>query len=44
MPIIPHFDYLKIIYGRASTTNLHGIDIIYKKVDKIAQNTRCKTN
>ena len=34
--ILPHFDYLDTIYGRASKTKLHEIDILYKKVAKIA--------
>ena len=33
---LPHFDYLDTIYGRASKTKLHGLDILYKKVAKIA--------
>ena len=34
--ILPHFDYLDTIYGRASKTKLSGLDILYKKVAKIA--------
>ena len=34
--ILPHFDYLDTIYGRASKTKLHELDIMYKKVAKIA--------
>ena len=34
--ILPHFDYLDTIYGRASRTKLHELDILYKKVAKIA--------
>ena len=34
--ILPHFDYLDTIYGRASKTKLHELDILYKKVAKIA--------
>ena len=33
---LPHFDYLDTIYGRASKSKLHGLDILYKKVAKIA--------
>ena len=34
--ILPHFDYLDTIYGRASKSKLHELDIVYKKVAKIA--------
>ena len=34
--ILPHFDYLDTIYGRATKTKLHELDILYKKVAKIA--------
>ena len=34
--VLPHFDYLDTIYGRASKTKLHELDILYKKVAKIA--------
>ena len=34
--ILPYFDYLHIIYGRASKSKLLELDIIYKKVAKIA--------
>ena len=34
--ILPHFDYLDTIYGRASRSKLHELDILYKKVAKIA--------
>ena len=34
--ILPHFDYLDTIYGRAPKTKLRELDIIYKKVEKIA--------
>ena len=34
--ILPHFDYLDTIYGRASKTKLHELDVLYKKVAKIA--------
>ena len=34
--ILPHFDYLDTIYGRASKTKLNEHDILYKKVAKIA--------
>ena len=34
--ILPHFDYLDTIYCRASKTKLQELDIIYKKVAKIA--------
>ena len=34
--ILPHFDYLDTIYGRASKTKLNEPDILYKKVAKIA--------
>ena len=33
---LPHFDYLDTIYGRAPKTKLHELDILYKKVAKIA--------
>ena len=33
---LPHFDYLDTIYGRASKTKLHGLDVLYKKIAKIA--------
>ena len=34
--ILPHFDYLDTIYGRANKSKLHELDILYKKVAKIA--------
>ena len=34
--MLPHFDYLDTIYGRASKSKLHELDILYKKVGKIA--------
>ena len=34
--ILPHFDYLDTIYGRAPKTKLKELDILYKKVAKIA--------
>ena len=34
--ILPHFDYLDTIYGRASKTKLHELDVLYKKEAKIA--------
>ena len=34
--MLPHFDYLDTIYGRASRSKLHELDILYKKVAKIA--------
>ena len=34
--ILPHFDYLDTIYGRAPKTKLHELDILDKKVAKIA--------
>ena len=34
--ILPHFDYLDTIYGRASNTKLNELDILYKKVAKIS--------
>ena len=34
--ILPHFDYLDTIYGRASKSKLHELDVLYKKVAKIA--------
>ena len=34
--ILPHFDYLYTIYGRASKTKLKELDVLYKKVAKIA--------
>ena len=34
--ILPHFDYLDTIYSRASKTKLHELDVLYKKVAKIA--------
>ena len=34
--VLPHFDYLDTIYGRASKTKLRELDILYKKVAKIA--------
>ena len=33
--VLPHFDYLDTIYGRASKTKLRELDILYKKVAKI---------
>ena len=35
--ILPHFDYLDTIYGRASKRKLYELDILYKKVAKIAR-------
>ena len=34
--ILPHFDYLDTIYGRASKTKLNELDILFQKVAKIA--------
>ena len=34
--VLPHFDYLDTIYGRASKTKLRELDILYKKVAKTA--------
>ena len=34
--ILPHFDYLDTIYSRASKTKLNELDILYKRVAKIA--------
>ena len=34
--VLLHFDYRDTIYGRASKTKLHGLDVLYKKVAKIA--------
>ena len=34
--ILPHFDYLDTIYGPAPKTKLHELDILCKKVAKIA--------
>ena len=34
--ILPHFDYLDTIYSKANKTKLHELDILYKKVAKIA--------
>ena len=34
--ILPHFDYLDTIYGRATKTKLNELDVLYKKVAKIA--------
>ena len=34
--ILPQLDYLDTIYGRASRSKLHELDILYKKVAKIA--------
>ena len=34
--MLPQFDYLDTIYNRASTTKLKELDILYKKVAKIA--------
>ena len=34
--ILPHFDYLDTVYGRASKTKLNELEILYKKVAKIA--------
>ena len=36
--MIPQFDYLDIIYNRANKCKLKELDIIYKKVAKIALN------
>ena len=33
--VLPHFDYLDTIYGRASKSKLHELEILYKKVEKI---------
>ena len=34
--MLPHFDYLDTIYGRASRSKLHELDVLFKKVAKIA--------
>ena len=34
--VLPYFDYLDTMYGRASKSKLHELDIIYKMVAKIA--------
>ena len=34
--ISPHFDYLDTVYSKANKTKLHELDILYKKVAKIA--------
>ena len=34
--MLPQFDYLDIIWSKAGKTKLHGLDILYKKVAKIA--------
>ena len=34
--ILPHFDYLDTVYNKATKTKLHELDILYKKVAKIA--------
>ena len=34
--VLPHFDYIDIIYGSASRSKLHELDILYKRVSKIA--------
>ena len=34
--VLPHFDYLDTMYGRVSKSKLHELDILYKKVAKIA--------
>ncbi len=34
--MLPHFDYLDIIWSKANITKLNELDIIYKKVAKIA--------
>ena len=34
--MLPQFDYLDTIYGKASATKLNELDILYKKVAKIA--------
>ena len=34
--ILPHFDYLDTVYSKANKTKLHELDILYKKVAKIA--------
>ena len=34
--ILPHFDYLDTIYGQAPEIKLYELDILYKKIAKIA--------
>ena len=34
--MLPQFDYLDIIYNKAGKTKLNELDILYKKVAKIA--------
>ena len=34
--MLPYFDYLDIIWGKTTITNLNGLDILYKKIAKIA--------
>ena len=34
--MLPQFDYLDIIYGRAGKTKLFELDLLYRKVAKIA--------
>ena len=36
--MLPQFDYLDIIYGRAGKTKLFELDLLYRKVAKIALN------
>ena len=41
--ILPHVDYLDTIYGRASKSKLHELDIVY--IQESCQNcTRCPKN
>ena len=38
--MLPHFDYLDIIWSKTSITKLKELDIIYKKIAKIALNVK----
>ena len=40
--MLPHFDYLDIIYGRCGKTKLFELDLLYRKVAKIALNVDMK--
>ena len=34
--MLPYFDYLDIIWNKTNKTNLYELDILYKKIAKIA--------
>ena len=42
--VLPHFDYLDIIYNKASQASLKKLDIIHRKIAKIALDVKVTNN